>query len=181
MSLEFNLGYSMEAVPAHPTELYEILESSKEERRELTLLLISIESKSRTIFDEPDTSCQLQLLRQFREEVLPFSAKLSRYMVRQDRIVYPFLNQYFNMSADPLKLLTFWRLVKDQELAEEYLEFFTDAIDVLTYPTDNAEICLLFAHFLQACELMKGFLQEEEQLVTPLTEEIVTDIDYLFS
>lgn len=170
-----------EAVPAHPTEFHDIVERSKAERKELFDFLTRIEVKAHEISGIYKREIQLQLLRDLLKENNPLSKRLNTYVIRQRKTVYPFLIQYFNLCASPSIHLSFWKLERDLGLAENYMESFTDAIDFLSFKADAKQLTGILGHLSQACQLMREYLREDDILVTPLSEEVLTDMDYFYS
>ena len=170
-----------EAVPAHPTEFYDIVERSKAERKELIDFLTQIEEKAHGISGISNRDILLQSLRDLLKENNPLSKRLNTYVSRQRKAVYPFLIQYFNLSTGPSIHHSFWKLERDLGLVENYMESFTDTIDFLSFKADAKQITGILRHLTQACQLMKQYLRVDDILITPLSEEVLTDMDYFYS
>lgn len=69
----------------------------------------------------------------------------------------------------------------DYELAKAYLDSFTEVVETLTFSADPNQLAGSVEHLLLACHILGGNLQKEEQLVYPMSEQILTDLDYFFS
>ncbi|CAG7625862.1 hemerythrin domain-containing protein [Paenibacillus allorhizosphaerae] len=166
--------------PAHPTELYHALVRLKEEHEALKQAIFQLEEQAKTVIRSCDAEMRVRTLRSLVQETFLLNTKLEEHSIWEEQILYPFLNDYFHKSAGPSIIPSFWVLEKDHELAKAYLDAFTDLAEALV-SSDDDKIVGTAEHLTQACHILKGHLHMEEELVYPLTEQILTDMDYFFS
>jgi regulator of cell morphogenesis and NO signaling len=169
------------AEPAHPTELSHAFDRLKEEHEVLKVSITSLEEQASSINSSQDPAAQLELLRKLRGETLQLMSSMKTHSEWEERILFPFLHEYFDLSIGPTMVPSFWVLEKDHDLAEAYMESFVDAVETLAYPGEPNQLIGVAEHLTQACHILKGHLEMEEQLVYPLSEQVLTDVDYFFS
>ena len=169
-------------VPAHQTQWYDVLECARDDRLALIGMLNKLEIHVHELKTRLDTAaCRLPPVRDLQLQARQILAVQSRYVKRQEEIVYSFLRDYFNLSTGPSMRLTFWKLSKDIGLAADYMNSFMAELGGLSPEADAEELERILGYALQGGTLMERCLREEEELVTSLSEEVLTDLDYLFS
>lgn len=169
------------AEPAHPTELFHALVRLKEDHEALKQTIERMKQQAMDVFEGCDAALQVRTLRALQQDTTQLLAKLEEHSAWEEQVLFPFLNEYFHKSDGPSIIPSFWVLEKDHELANVYLDAFTDLAERLTVSDDNGKIIGAAEHLAQACHILKGHLQMEEELVYPLTDQILTDVDYFFS
>ncbi|MDQ1909927.1 hemerythrin domain-containing protein [Paenibacillus sp. GD4] len=167
--------------PAHPTELYHAIKQLIEEHEQLKLLIQALEEKARQAALSRDTEEQLKALRDLKADTVQFMSQMNRHSSWEEQVLYPFLHEYFDLSMGPSMVPSFWVLEKDHDLAEAYMDSFIDAVEDLASPGDRRQLQSVAEHLLQACRILSGHLAMEEQLVYPLSDQVLTDVDYFFS
>lgn len=138
---------------------------------------------------------RLQLLEELRLETAGLLADLEQHAKWEDEELFPAVMHYFKRRMEPTMMPSMWVLEKDHELALQFFDSFMelscsiladlqqdgsgnaadsyyDFFDVLKRAAD---------HLTQACLILQGHFHMEEEFLFPLAEEILTDIDYLFS
>ncbi|WP_179136156.1 hemerythrin domain-containing protein [Paenibacillus sp. 32352] len=166
---------------AHETELSEALDRLKREHDDLLHGLNELYAQARQVEREADHERTLPLLLQLRLRVQAFSEELERHSEWEEHELYPFLNDYFHRKHVPSIVPSLWMLEKDHELASDNLNAFLKAVHVIE---NNPEAMLpsqATAYLIHACRMLQEHLRQEEQIVFPMTEQILTDMDYLFS
>jgi iron-sulfur cluster repair protein YtfE (RIC family) len=116
--------------------------------------------------------------------------ELKRHSVWEEEELFPILMHYSHKKIEPTIMPSLWVLEKDHELAVQYIESFVQASSALLHtlrlePLSGADLqremkggcdCLT-----QGCFILTAHFQMEEELLFPLAEDILTDMDYLFS
>ncbi|MNI97519.1 hypothetical protein D3C73_1561810 [compost metagenome] len=74
-------------------------------------------------------------------------------------------------------------LEKDHELADSFIQSFHDTVqDLCGKPCVTKErVAEAASHLLQACLILHDHVTMEEQLVLPMADEVLTELDYFFS
>lgn len=109
----------------------------------------------------------------------------------EDEELFPLFSRYYKRKLEPTILPSLWVLEKDYELALQFFESFLQMSNelhaMLLMDTNRQEMkfrdkmkaccdCLT-----QGCLILTSHFQMEEELIYPLADEILTDMDYLFS
>ncbi|NOU91766.1 hemerythrin [Paenibacillus sp. LMG 31456] len=171
----------MESGTAHSTELSAALDRLTQEHGELMQVLLDMESQARQLEQETDMSKALPSLLHLRLWVKAFMQELERHSEWEKKELFPFLNNYFHQELSPSMIPSFWALEKDHELAEEYIQYFLRAVHEVKQESELGQLHQALAYLIHACRILKEHLAKEEQLVFPMTEQVLTDLDYLFS
>ncbi|MBW7477145.1 hemerythrin domain-containing protein [Paenibacillus oenotherae] len=125
------------------------------------------------------------------EKVAHLKRDLKRHAKWEEQELFPVFARYFRKKIEPTMLPSMWVLEKDYELALQFLDSFEEqcssVLGMLSLGLKQYDVItiheLKFAsdQLTQGCLILKGHLHMEEELIYPLAEEILTDIDYLFS
>ncbi|NHN33623.1 hemerythrin domain-containing protein [Paenibacillus agricola] len=166
---------------AHMTALSEALERLKQEHGELKLVLQEMEKQATQVELSNDKLGSMQSLLHLRLWTLAFREELERHSNWEEAELFPFLNAYFNSNMAPTMIPSFWTIEKDHELADEYMQSFLRAVHKLKANPEAMSLNQAAAYLVQACRILQEHFVKEEELVFPLTEQVLTDIDCLFS
>jgi Hemerythrin HHE cation binding domain. len=132
----------------------------------------------------------IQGLSVLRDEAELLLIELKKHSSWEEEALFPVLMHYSHKKIEPTIMPSLWVLEKDHELAVLYIESFIQASSTLLHswrldPLSGARLqhelkescdCLT-----QGCFILTAHFQMEEELLFPLAEEILTDMDYLFS
>ncbi|OXM84013.1 hemerythrin domain-containing protein [Paenibacillus rigui] len=166
---------------AHITELAVVLDRLKQEHSELMQVLTEMEEQAVQAELETDKHRALGSLLHLRLWTLAFKEELDRHSEWEEKELFPFLNAYFRHSAFPTVMASFLSLEKDHELAMNYMQSFLRSVHALKSDSDAMRMKQAAALLTHACRILRSHLEKEEQLVFPMTEKVLTDIDSLFS
>lgn len=181
MNMKMSYETQVDLGTAHETELSEALDRLKREHDDLLRGMNELYAQARLAEREAVPKRALPLLLQLRLKVQALSEELERHSVWEEHELYPFLNDYFHRKHSPSIVPSLWMLEKDHELATDNLNSFLKAVHVIE---NNPEAMLpsqAAAYLIHACRILQEHLRREEQIVFPMTEQILTDMDYLFS
>jgi len=166
---------------AHITELSVRMERLKQEHEELKQVLAEMEIQSVQAEQETDKHRALGQLLHLRLWTLAFKEELDRHSEWEEKELFPFLNTYFHRSSLPAVTPSFWSLEKEHELAMSYMQSFLRSVHALRSDADAMRMKQAAAYLSHACRMLKAHLEKEEQVVIPMTEKVLTDMDSLFS
>ncbi|GAA4832877.1 hypothetical protein GCM10023310_07840 [Paenibacillus vulneris] len=169
------------SVTAHPNGLYELVDRLKLEHAELMQVLLKMKEQSIQAEQEADKGKARGTLVHLRLWAMAFQEELDRHSKWEEEVLYPFLNVYFHKQNKPTIVPSLWMLEKDHERAMDHLSSFFRAVHALKPDSDAMQIKRAGAYLTQACRILIDHLEKEEEFVFPLTERVLTDIDYLFS
>ncbi|WP_248925929.1 hemerythrin domain-containing protein [Paenibacillus hamazuiensis] len=170
-----------ESGAAHLTELSLSLDRLKQEHDELMQVLVELENKAKQVEQEDDTDTAIRLLLHLRLWTHAFKEELERHSNWEEKELFPFLNRYFRRQSAPSIIASFWTMEKDHELAADYLQSFLRAVHMARRDTEIERLHQTALYLIHACRILKEHLEKEERLIFPMTEEVLTDMDYLFS
>lgn len=169
------------AESARPTELAAVLERMEAEHAELS---DELEKWSQTAKDFAEGAGEISLLRtisRLRERTSIFMARLEAHLKRGRSELFPLVGVYAGTDLAPSMNPSLWGLDKNYELASRYVQSFQrESEEAGSFL--NLEIAQeLLSHLQQAALILRDYLAMEQNLLFPLAEDLLTDIDYLFS
>ncbi|QNK58704.1 hemerythrin domain-containing protein [Paenibacillus sp. PAMC21692] len=172
-------GHS-ETGSAVPTVLSVLVDRLKEEHIELKKSISELAARAKAVKSEQDLSTTRHELFQLRLHAMFFREKLEQHSAWEEEILFPFLSSYFDQSIKPSLLGSMWTLEKDHELGDDYLQSFLRTADEIKTVSDRKRMHDAADELIQACCILGKHLESEEQIVFPLTESVLVDMELLF-
>ncbi|MCS7460256.1 hemerythrin domain-containing protein [Paenibacillus doosanensis] len=170
-----------EYTSAHVTELSELVDRLKREHGELLQVLRDMAEQSVLAERERDPVKARGTLLHLRLWAMAFQEELERHSHWEEKELYPFLNLYFHKYKRPSVVPSLWMLEKEHERAMDHMNSFFRAVHALKSDSDALPVKRAAAYLTQACRILTDHLEKEEQIIFPLTDQVLTDVDFLFS
>lgn len=167
----------VEMTKAPMTAISEGLERLKQEHGELKQVLMEMEKQAKQVESAPERFGALQSLLNLRLWALAFREELERHSNWEELELFPFLTSYIERKMSPSILPSFWSLEKDHELADEHMQAFLRSVHLLKANPEAMGYNQAAAYLIQACHILQEHLTKEEQLVFPLTQQVLDDIN----
>lgn len=152
-------------------------EEHVEMRRDLTRLENAADQADRT----PGVLEAAGVLQAVRLELLPFIKRLEQHAAWEEEELIPLLETYFNRHTVPTMTTSIWVMEKDHELANEFLNAYLQAVSGFGPHPGAAAVAEAIRCLRQGCRLLREHFSIEEQTLFPSAEEMLTDLEYLFS
>lgn len=128
------------------------------------------------------------ILAELRTQAGSLLELLERHSAWEDEEVFPFFSRYYKLKMEPTIMPSLWVLEKDHELAVQFFESFLQAAGALiglmgvdAQATALTEVKQSCDDLTQGCLILTSHFEMEEELIYPMAEDILTDMDYLFS
>jgi iron-sulfur cluster repair protein YtfE (RIC family) len=169
-----------EAQPACPTELYDAVKRLKEEHRTLKQELARLQERAEEAALAAEEG-EFVPWRVFSAALGRFLAQLQAHASWEERSLYPFLRSYFDLGSGPTITPSFWSLERDYRLALDHMHAVAAKTAESPHRPSREQVCEAKELWMQACQLMASHFELEERYVYPLTDRVLTDIDYWFS
>ncbi|MGO4547982.1 hemerythrin domain-containing protein [Paenibacillus sp. 2TAB23] len=166
---------------SNPAMLSFATDRLKEEHEHLRNQLKIFESHAKEVILIDDTEKGLQILQQLRSGLLPFMYDLEQHVEWEKQDLFPFLMSYFNREPVPTIRPSLWVLEKDHQLSVSFIHSFDEAVTAIESTAVKKELAEAAAHLVQACLLLNDHFTMEEQIILPLTEKILMDLESFFS
>ncbi|MFD0698192.1 hemerythrin domain-containing protein [Paenibacillus sp. GCM10027628] len=176
-----SLSCTLGIASSNPSELVFATDRLREEHDRLRQQLKVLETSAKEIGHLNDPAKGIKVLQSLRRQASEFVEALERHAEWEDQELFPFLLEYFHRQVAPSITPSFWVLEKDHQLALLFIQTFHDAVIDLTPLVVKKQLVEASAHLIQACLILKDHFAMEEQLVFPLTEKVLTDLEYFFS
>ncbi|WP_168120639.1 hemerythrin domain-containing protein [Paenibacillus sp. HB172176] len=163
----------------------------KEEHELLKLKVDALCELSMQASSSANSKNVIAVLNQLQRGAAELMLNLKTHTQWENEELFPILSQYFKRKIEPTMMPSMWMLEKDFELALQFFSAFMEdckairhalLLDLENDGVIAAEQMKSTANELtQGCLILTGHFQLEEEVIYPLTDEILTDIDYLFS
>lgn len=177
---------------ARPSAFMQLAIRLQTEHEQLKASCVSLgELSARTASSNGDYGT-MQMLKELRAKAEGLLQELERHSNWEDEELFPVFSHYFKQKEEPTMLPSMWVLEKDHELALQFFESFLQSSRTLIgmmmlergrRPDERLMRMLKDGcdHLTQGCLILTAHFQMEEELIFPMAEEILTDLDYLFS
>ncbi|MCZ8514791.1 hemerythrin domain-containing protein [Paenibacillus filicis] len=153
----------------------------KEEHDALTERLDHMKALVKSVYDEKDPARSRITLKILKLRVNDFISALKEHSEWEERDVFPVIDLYFRRLMKPSITPSIWVMERDHELAVLFVNSFVDAVDALPEKSTLEQNRQTAAHLMQACLILSEHFELEEDLIYPLADEMLTDIDYFYS
>lgn len=174
-------GYTLGIASSNPDELAFATDRLREEHEELREKLRMLETSAKELMVLEDSVKGIQLVQELRIQTDQFVEELDRHSDWEEQELFPFLLTYFHRQPAPSMMPSFWVLEKDHQLGMSFIQSFQEAVIDVTPLVVKKQLAEAATHLLQACLILNDHITMEEQLVFPLTEKVLTDLESFFS
>ncbi|GFN33520.1 hemerythrin domain-containing protein [Paenibacillus xylaniclasticus] len=114
-----------------------------------------------------------------------FVADLERHTQWEQEVLFPLLLTYYHHDLSPTIRPSFWVLEKEYQLGLSFIQSFREELcPIAECPCDRSgRTCApeAAANLVQACLIFHNHFTMEEEIILPLTEKVLTDLEYFFS
>ncbi|WP_166242688.1 hemerythrin domain-containing protein [Paenibacillus turpanensis] len=166
---------------AHPTELAYALERLKEEHHVLRQGLQALKTFAKQTGAAVTPVEGFRKLMELMQQTGAFMLKLERHAEWEENELFPLISEYYHRHSGPSIAPSIWMMEKDHELASQFVRSFTEEANKITLPADQRAVKRATDHLIQACYIFGEHFDLEEEVIFAPAEQILMDIDYLFS
>jgi iron-sulfur cluster repair protein YtfE (RIC family) len=171
-----NLDYAV-----HPTSILSMVDRLKKEHVAMQDQLKEIRTMAGEVYMLEDCTEGMCKLVSLQDRILVLIEDLDRHSEWEERELFPILQNYFNQYMMPSITPSIRVMEKDHDLAKQFVQSYMDGVNGMKAPIDRGFLKEMTSQLIQACVLLLEHFKLEEELVFPLTDQLLTDIDYLFS
>lgn len=166
---------------ARPTEFSTAVERMEQEHASLTAQLTDLYLTAKTAGCANGETAVRDSLSRLARRADGFQATLEAHLQWARHELFPMMGIYAGQELEPSIKPSLWGVDKDFQLAKRYLDAFRTAALHDGVAADKEEAAEAASHLLQACVILSDYLKMEKDMLFPLAEQMLTDIDYLFS
>ncbi|KRF44136.1 hemerythrin domain-containing protein [Paenibacillus sp. Soil787] len=177
----YSTGYTSGIASSNPEELAFATDRLRVEHEELREIVRMLETSAKELILLDDSVKGIQLVQELRKQTDQFVNELERHAEWEDQELFPFLLTYFHRQSAPSMMPSFWVLEKDHQLGMSFIQSFQEAVIEITPLVVKKRLAETAAHLLQACLILNDHFTMEEQLIFPLMEKVLTDLESFFS
>lgn len=166
---------------SNPVELEYATDRLMAEHETLRSILRKMEVGAKEVMLAEDLVRGVQIVQELRKLASLFVKELERHSYWEEHDLFPFLAGYFHRESVPSILPSFWVLERDHELGVSFIQSFQEMSKEVRLAAGRKQIAEAAGHLVQACLILNDHLTMEEQLVFPLAEKVLTDLESFFS
>lgn len=173
--------FRLESGEFRKTGVSDAWERLKHDHAVLKQVLQEMKTDAMRIETESDSKQAFGKLLRLRLWMAAFSEELDRHSRWEEEELIPSLQVYYRRQPASSILDSFKLLESEHDAANVYIQCFLRMVHSLKPESGIAEMRKAAAYLSQACGMLIEHLGKEERLIFPLTEQILTDMDRLFS
>lgn len=159
----------------HPmVDFMNAVDQLRNEHVELKTNLVLLEKKWQQIEAETDKAKQFQLIQDSAQRVEAYLKILHAHAEWEDNVMFPMVSMYFQANADQVAAIE-----ADHAQAEVDFRTFINEARGVEQHFKSEQVQIIGMRLLHACRLFNDHFVIEEEIIFPLAEEILEDIDYM--
>ncbi|MCD1261014.1 hemerythrin domain-containing protein [Paenibacillus athensensis] len=174
-------GQTVSEHAAHPTAFLTMVDRLKVEHAVLQQQLKEIRQLAGELYAAQDCASGPCRLIELQDRVLLITEDLDRHSKWEEEELFPVLQLYFNRKLLPSITPSIWVMEKDHELARLFVQSFIDGVNGMAEPIEEGFMKEMAAQLIQACLILSEHFTLEEELVFPMTDQLLKDLDYFYS
>lgn len=159
----------------HPmVDFMNAVDQLRNEHEGLKANLGLLENKWKQVEAEVDEAKQVQLIQESAQRVEAYLKVLHAHAEWEDNVMFPMVSMYFQANAEQVAAIE-----ADHAQAEIDLRTFITVARGLDNKCTREQLQMIGMKLLHACRLLHNHFIVEEEIIFPLAEEILEDIDYM--
>lgn len=165
---------------ARSTQFEAAAEKLKAEHEALAERLASMKQYSAKLADPADPMWENTYLPRLKQDLSQFMRLLKEHTSWAEKDLFPMLMSYFNKQMLPSMQPSIWVMEKDHEIADSF-------VNALLQTLEHNHASMLSSHkfttgqFKQAYRMLQEHLDLEKDIIHPMVDQVLYDIDSLFS
>jgi hemerythrin-like domain-containing protein len=159
----------------HPmVDFMNAVDQLRNEHDGLKANLVLLEKKWMQVETEGNEQEQIQVIQELAQRVEAYLKVLHAHAEWEDNVLFPMISMYFQANAAQVAAIE-----ADHVQAELDLRTFITVAKSLDDNVTAEQVRTVGMKLLHACRLLNNHFVVEEEIIFPLAEEILEDIDYM--
>ncbi|MBD0382609.1 hemerythrin domain-containing protein [Paenibacillus sedimenti] len=171
LSIQSNREYAEWGIP-FPA----IVERWKEEHRQMRNQLADIRMTAVSLFSLEDCSIGMCRLIELQDRILSLIEELEQHSEWEEQELFPRLHTYLHPTTALSISRSITVLEQDHDLAKRVVQSYVDGVNGMKVPIDLEFLQLMTSELVTACLILLKHITLEEELVYPLTDQIVNNL-----
>jgi regulator of cell morphogenesis and NO signaling len=152
------------------------IERLREEHRVLKHELMEFYGMAKVIGQDDQVTNWSVSLSNLRRKILAFMDAMDAHSEWEDLVLFPMVQEYTGKDMGPIAVME-----HEQELAKQNVRRFLEAAEQLSVPVTCQDAKEAASFLLQAYIILTDHFTKEEEVLFPLAEQMLTDIEQFFS
>ncbi|MCL6458919.1 MAG: hypothetical protein K6T85_13010 [Gorillibacterium sp.] len=166
---------------ACPTELSEVFEQMQQEHEELSLLLVILKQMAAETSEADRRSHSFHAMTSLKQSTVLFMNRFEDHLQWGKNELFPLVSVYAGTSCVSSIMTSIREMGNNYDLAVRYVNSFLQ-LSESEYMIETPEgLEVTWSNMLRAMVILSDYLELEKNKVFPLADQLLTDIDYLFS
>lgn len=152
------------------------IEQLREEHAVLKEKMAGFYGIAKTVGRDPAVTDWGGTLRSLRVQIEAFMGEMELHSAWEDHILFPMVQEYTGKDMGPVAVME-----HEHELAKQNVQRFLDIIGGLPASVGSEEAKEAASYLLQVYVILMDHFKKEEEVLFPLAEQMLTDIEQFFS
>lgn len=158
----------------------EVLNSGIEQLREehvvLKQRLLELYNVAKTIGQNPAVADWSPIIGELRGQTASFMVEMDVHSMWEDQVLFPMVQEYTGKDMGPVAVIE-----HEHELAKQNVRRFLETTERLTAPVGEEQAKEAASYLLQAYVILTDHFKKEEEVLFPMAEQMLADIEQFFS
>lgn len=152
------------------------IEQLREEHLELKKKMAGFYDVAKTAGRDETVADWSGTLRELRLNIEAFMADMDSHSLWEDQVLFPMVQEYTGKDMGPVAVME-----HEHELAKMNVQRFLDQTESLPETVGAEEAKEAASYLLQVYVILNDHFKKEEEVLFPLAEQMLTDIEQFFS
>ncbi|UJF34604.1 hemerythrin domain-containing protein [Paenibacillus hexagrammi] len=176
--MDIRLGAQAKSeLAAHPAHFPAIVQRLKEEHEQMRDQLAEIRTMAVSLYSLTDCSIGMCKLIELQDRILSLVEELEQHSEWEEKELFPLLQSYFSRAKAFSIARSIIVLEQDHDLAKQVVKAYVDGVNAMRVPIDMEFLHYMTAELVRACLLLLKHFTLEEELVYPLINQILSELE----
>lgn len=152
------------------------IEKLREEHIFLKEKLMEFYGMAKAIGLDEDVINWSNSLENLRKKIIAFVAEMDDHSIWEDTVLFPMVAEYTGKDMGPVSVMEY-----EHELSKQHIERFLAAVGQLQVPINCETAKETASYLLQAYVILSDHFQKEEDILFPIAEQMLADMEQFFA
>ncbi|CAN7345647.1 MULTISPECIES: hemerythrin domain-containing protein [unclassified Paenibacillus] len=161
----------------NPSEFRMLAQRLKEEHVQMREQLSDIRTLAAALYTLDDCSIGMCRLIELQDGILSLVEELEQHSEWEEQVLFPSLQSYLHPTMAISVSRSMHVLEQDHDLAKRVVQSYVNGVNAMSVPVDMDFVHVMASELLTACLILLKHFTLEEELVYPLIDRIMDQIE----
>ncbi|WP_438449276.1 hemerythrin domain-containing protein [Gorillibacterium sp. sgz5001074] len=152
------------------------IDQLKEEHAELKKKMADFYGAAKIMGRDPSVTDWSNAIKSLHTDIVSFMEEMEQHSVWEDQVLFPMVQEYTGKDMGPVAVME-----HEHELAKMNVQRFLEKSESLSAAVSPEQAQEAASYLLQAYVILTDHFKKEEEVLFPLAEQMLTDIEQFFS